>query len=198
MNQFNTLVPLLLLLTGCSTFRPVEDRSRFYILADAPCERSGTPSPTGAIAIADPEIAEYLKPKAIAIRSGSAEVKYSDQYFWAERLDVAIQQAFVRNMALTNVIFSAWRRESVALEIYVRIDRFDVDETGAAMLRAHHRIIRPETPNMQHRGISEFSRKGPPLANNPSGAVESLSLLVGDLSCELLKQCWRLQRAHDK
>lgn len=186
------MIPVMLVLGfgACSTFTPIVDESRFFVLSDAPCAHGGTVS--SGIGIARVLVPEYLKAKAIAVRSGNSEIKLSDRLFWAERMDSGIQRAIARDMSLTPAHLTAWKQENVSLEVYVTIYRFDLDESGRGVLQAQYRIARKSGADEVR--VIEFSRQGPRLSANPPAAVQTLSALIGDLSCELLERCRTLER----
>jgi hypothetical protein len=100
---------------------------------------------------------------------------------------MAIQRAIARDMGLENVLFNAWNRESVQCEIYISVEHFELDETGTGTLQARVRIKSPAANEVAY--LTKFSRTGAPLASNPSEAVQLLSALIGDLSCEVANRC---------
>lgn len=182
---------LLLALAACSSLKPVVDRSRFFVLTEVKCAHSEAGSAAPAIGIAKVELPEYLRSRPIAVRVGNDEIKLSDTYFWAERLDASIPRILARDMSLTNVYFSAWKRDAVALEIYLAVEEFDISETGTATLRVRYRITTPAGSQTLYSDVAEFSRHGASLADNPSVAVESLAGVISDLSCEIAHQVTR-------
>jgi uncharacterized lipoprotein YmbA len=80
---------------------------------------------------------------------------------------------------------SAWRTEDVSAEVYVAIERFDVDTTGKAALAAWWRILAPGGEKTLKTGTTRLERQGPAPDSNPSGAVSTLSELLAQFSQEL-------------
>lgn len=181
---------LWLMLAGCSSFKPVLDNRRTFVLVSN--EHLPPEMVAKGIGISRVEIPDYLKLKAIAIRNGS-EVKYSRDFFWAESLDTALQRTIAVNLGLTNVYRSFWRRDQVAFEVYVTIDRFDFDDSGKANLKAFWRLTRPGASESADSGTFETRKAGPRLQDNPEAATLSLSAALGELT-DVIRQ--RIDLAH--
>lgn len=170
---------IVLAAAGCSSFRPVKDnRRRFVLMAKSP-----PPAATSAkgIGIGRIEMPGYLKSTSIAIRNGS-EVRFSHDFFWAESLDAAIQRTVVANLGFTNVFPSLWRRDQVQYEIHITLERFDLDEGGTATLKAFWRIATPGSSGTVDSALFETRKSGPRLAENPAAATASLSEALGEMS----------------
>ena len=131
----------------------------------------------------------YLFNTSVAVRKGTNEVQYLPSALWAERLDTGIQRVLAANLATLlptdRVRLSAWRSEDVGAEVYVVIERFDVDASGHGVLVAWWRILSPGGEETLKAGESRFTRQGPSPDTSPSGAIATLSDLMGDLSRQL-------------
>lgn len=175
---------IVLAAAGCSSFKPVKDNRRTFVLM----AKSPPPATTSAkgIGIGRIEMPGYLKSTSIAIRNGS-EVKLSNDFFWAENLDAAIQRTVVANLGFTNVFRSFWRRDQVQYEIYITLERFDLDEGDTANLKAFWRITTPGSSEAIDSALFETRKSGPRLAENPAAATVSLSEALGEM-CDAMRQ----------
>jgi uncharacterized lipoprotein YmbA len=189
-----TLVSASLLLVfafaGCKNLRPVEDLNRFYVLsASGKAQTEGRANQNLAIGIAPVETPGYLQSTRIAVRRGTNEIYYSEYRQWAEHLDKGIQRVLASDLSAllpsARVITSAWQSGDVKSEVHVSIQRFELDESGEATLECEWRILSPENGRVQRLDHSLISKKGSPLATNPTGAVSTLSQLLGELSNQI-------------
>jgi uncharacterized lipoprotein YmbA len=192
-------VPLLLFLafTGCKSFRPVEDLNRYYVLSAA--AKSSTEVHANqelSLGVAPVEMPGYLQSTRIAIRRGTNEIYYSEYRQWAEHLDKGIQRVLASDLYTllpsARVITSAWQTGDVKAEVHVSIQRFELDESGEAILECEWRILSPGSSRVLHLDHALISKKGPPLANNPTGAVHSLSEALAELSQKIAAALPRL------
>jgi len=189
-----TLVSVSLLFVfafaGCKNLRPVEDLNRFYVLSasgKAPAE--GRANQNLTIGVAPVEAPGYLQSTRIAIRRGTNEIYYSEYRQWAEHLDKGIQRVLASDLSAllpsARVITSAWQIGDVKAEVHVSIHRFELDESGEATLECEWRILSPENGRVLRLEHALLSKKGPSLATNPTGAISTLSQLLGELSNQI-------------
>jgi uncharacterized lipoprotein YmbA len=181
---------LLPIFTGCKSFRPVEDLNRFYVLSAATkpsTEVRANQSLT--IGVAPVDLPGYLQSTRIAIRRGTNEIYYPENRQWAEHLDKGIQRVLASDLSSllpsARVITSAWQPGDVKSEVHIAIRRFDLDESGLATLECEWRIVSPDNSAVLHLDHTVISKKGPPLATNPTGAVSTLSQALGELSNQI-------------
>jgi uncharacterized lipoprotein YmbA len=131
----------------------------------------------------------YLFETSLAVRKGTNEIEYLPSSLWAERLDTGFQRVLAANLSIVSpteqVRLSAWQRDDVAAEVRVIIEQFDVDVRGRGVLVAGWRILSPGGEETLKAGATRLVRDGPPPDNSTSGAVATLSELVGDFSREL-------------
>jgi uncharacterized lipoprotein YmbA len=178
-------------LSGCFGFlKPSPSIARYFVLtpvpaADAPANAPGTI----AIGIGQVRLPSYLFNSSLAVRRGSNEIDYSQSALWAERLDSGVQRVLAANLATLlrtqHVHLSSWRSEDVSAEVYVVIEQFDVDAGGEGVLVAGWRILAAGGEKLLRSGESRSKRKGPEPDKDPSGAVATLSELLGDLGRQL-------------
>lgn len=177
----------LVAFTGCKNLRAVEDATRYYVLSASGGSQTGAhSSQERTIGIAPVELPGYLQSTRIAIRRGTNEIYYSEYRQWAEHLDKGIQRVVASNLSAlipsARVITSAWNGGDVKAEIHVSIQRFELDEKGEATLECEWRILSPDGSRVLRLDHAIIRKKGPAVANNPTGAVHSLSEALDDLS----------------
>jgi uncharacterized lipoprotein YmbA len=182
---------MVMSLTGCLGFlKPSPSSARYFVLTplratDPPATASGTL----ALGVGQVKLPAYLFNTSLAVRKGTNEIVYSQSALWAERLDTGIQRVLAANLATLlhteHVRLSAWRSEDVSAEVYVAIEQFDISADGQGVLVARWRIVSPGGKDLLRAGEIRCQRQGPPPDQEPSGAVATLSGLMGNLTCEL-------------
>lgn len=181
---------LLFIFTGCKNFRPVEDPNRFYVLSSvAKPSTDVRENQSLTIGVAPVDLPGFLQNTRIAVRRGTNEISYSDYRQWAEHLDKGIQRVLASDLSTylpsARVITSAWQPADVKAEVHVAIRRFELDESGQATLECEWRIVSPDNASVLHLDHALITKKGPPLATNPTGAVSTLSQTLGELSNQI-------------
>ena len=176
--------------TGCKNFRPVEDLNRFYVLSAATkASTEGRANQNLNIGVAPVDLPGYLQSTRIAIRRGTNEIYYSENRQWAEHLDKGIQRVLASDLSSqlpsARMITSAWQPGDVKSEIHITIQRFELDDSGLATLECEWRIVSPDNASVLRLDRALITKKGPPLATNPTGAVSSLSQTLGELSNQI-------------
>jgi len=178
-------------LTGCFGFlKPARSTARHFVLTPIVSEKPATETPRNlGVGVGQVKVPSYLFDSSLAVRSATNEIAYQATVLWAERLDNGLQRVLAANLGTLLpsdlVRMSAWRSEDVSAEVYVTINQFDVDQSGQGVLVTRWRILAPGGEKILKAGVSQFSRKGPPPESDPSGAVGTLSELVGELSRQL-------------
>jgi len=131
----------------------------------------------------------YLFSTSLAVRQGTNEIAYLPAAFWGERLDTGLQRVLAANLATLlptdQIRLSAWQSGDVSVEVYVAIERFEVDARGQGVLVAWWRILSPGGEKTVKAGECRLARQGPAPDTDPSGAVATLSQLVADLSRQI-------------
>jgi uncharacterized protein len=183
-------LPIVSVVTGCKSFRPVEDLNRFYVLSAATkALGEARANQNLAIGVAPVDLPGYLQSTRIAIRRGTNEIYYPENRQWAEHLDKGIQRVLASDLSTllssARVITSAWQPGDVKSEVHIAIRRFELDESGLATLECEWRIVSPDNASVLHLDHALITKKGPPLATNPTGAVSTLSQTLGELSNQI-------------
>jgi uncharacterized protein len=178
-------------LTGCFGFlKPAKSYARRYVLTPLP---AAGPTASGAstlgVGVARVKLPAYLFDSSIVVRKGTNEVHYLPLTLWAERLDNGLQRVLAADLSVLlptdRVRLSAWQVEDISVEVHVAIGQFDVDESGRGVLVAWWRILAPGGEKVLKAGESRSTSQGPSPEADPSGAVATMSELVGDLSRQL-------------
>jgi uncharacterized lipoprotein YmbA len=180
-------------LTGCFGFlKPAKSTARHFVLTSLPAaEPAAEPRSSVAVGMGPVKLATYLFNSSLAVRNGTNEIVYLPSALWAERLDTGLQRVLAADLATLlptdQIRLSAWQSVEVSVEVYIAMDRFDVDARGQGVLVAWWRILSPGGEKTLKTGESRFTRQGPPPDTDPSGAVATLSELAADLSRQLAK-----------
>ena len=180
-------------LTGCFGFRkPSPSTARHFVLTALPStDQPANAAGTLAVGIGQVHLPAYLFNSSLAVRKGGNEIDYSQSALWAERLDTGIQRVLAANLAsqlhTEKIRLSSWRSEEVSAELYLAIEQFDVDADGEGVLVARWRILAPGGETLLRSGGNSLKRPGPAPDKDPSGAIATLSDLLGDLSRHLAK-----------
>lgn len=177
-------------LAGCSFLKPAQASARHFVLTPLPAaEADSAPANSLAVGLSRIRLAAYLFNTALAVRRDTNEIDYLPTAFWGERLDTGLQRVLAANLArllpTDHIRLSAWQREDVSVEVYVRVERFEVDARGQGELVAWWRLLSPGGERTFKAGECHRTRQGPTPDTDPSGAVATLSELVADLSREL-------------
>ena len=178
-------------LTGCFGFlKPSPSIAQHFVLTPLPATEPPARAPgTLALGVGHVKLPAYLFNSSLAVRKGTNEIAYSQSALWAERLDTGIQRVLAANLATLlhteQIRLSDWRRDDVSAEVYVAVEQFDVDTEGEGVLVARWRVLGPGGEDLLRADGIRFKRQGPPPAKDPSGAVATLSGLVGDLGRQL-------------
>ena len=188
----NAVLPVALLaslaLTGCSFLKPAHNPERHFVLTPLP-PAADIPASAPALGIGQVKMPAYLFNSSIAVRRGTNEIQYLPLVLWAERLDTSLQRVLAADLAASlptdKIRLSAWRMEEVNAEVYVSVERLDVDTTGQATLIAWWRIMAPGAEKTLKSGQAQLTHSGPSPDLNPSGAVATMSDLLAELSQQL-------------
>ena len=178
-------------LTGCFGFlKPAKSTARHFVLTSLPAaESAAAPRASVAVGIGPVKLAAYLFNTSFAVRIGTNEIDYLPSVLWAERLDTGLQRVLAADLATLlptdQIRLSAWQSVDVSVEVYIAIERFDVDARGQGVLVAWWRLLSPGGDKTLKAGDSRLTRQGPLPDADPSGAVATLSDLAADLSRQL-------------
>jgi hypothetical protein len=168
----------------------VPDLTHYYVLSASATARAEIQSDRDlTIGIAPVEIPAYLQNSRIVVRKGVNEIDYSEYREWGEHLDRGIQRVLAGDLSVlfpgTRTVTSAWQSADVKAEVYVSVQRFELDEDGGATLDCQWRILSPGATRVLRSNHFKTTKKGPSLGKEPTGAVNTLSEALGDLSKEI-------------
>ncbi len=135
------------------------------------------------------KVPDYLSGKSFAMRKATNEIVYLETVEWAEPLENALQSVLAEDLGALiptdQIRLSIWEPATVAVEVEVSVERFDVDTHGEGVLKA--RWLVRSTGNERELGSGSFSatRKGPAPDRDPEGATAVMSELAADLAHKL-------------
>lgn len=180
-------------LTGCfGLLKPSKAVTRQFVLTSLPAAAA----PAGnsnriAVGVGQVKLPAYLLNSSLAVRSGTNEIDYLPWTTWAEPLRDGLQRTIAANLATLlpsdQIRLSEWRSDDVSVGLYVAFERFDVNVGGEAVLAAWWRVLSPGGERLLKSGETRLTRAGPPPATDPSGAVATMSDLVGEMSRQLAR-----------
>ena len=177
-------------LTGCLSLQPVADPVRYFRLEPLAESVESGPPPAAplAVGIAQVQIPAYLQSRALAVIKTEAphEISYHTYLQWSEPLDGAVTEVLGANLAAqlqTSRIFThGWYTQQVDYELYVELERFDLDEQGQVRLEARWRITRPGGREVVRFGHAIITHTAAPPLQHPEQAVAGLSQALAELS----------------
>ena len=141
----------------------------------------------------------YLSTKSFAMRQGSNQIVYLESAEWAERLDSALQRVLAANLSTLiptdQVRLSQWAPETVAVQVEVNVERFDVDSRGEGVLMAWWRVLSSGGEKVIASGRFSATRSGPPPNADAQGAAATMSDLAADLAEKLVQAIKRQESA---
>ena len=178
-------------LTGCfGLLKPAKSIDRRFVLSplSAPSEPKVNPA-APVLGVGRVQLPGYLLNTSMAVRKGSNEVEYLPTVLWAERLDSGIQRVVAANLATLlatdQIRLSSWSNREVNAELYIAVERLDLDTDGRGTLVARWRILSPGGEKLLRAGEGRFTHQGASPGSDPAAAVATLSGLVEDLSRQL-------------
>ncbi len=123
-------------LPGCGSSPP----SSFYTLSPSPLTPIGS-AVEGDITVGPVDIAEYLNRPQIVTRGSGSEMKLAQFDRWAEPLEDSIQRMLTTNISQLLdsdqvVGYPSKQRFGLHYHVVARIQRFDTDDRGNAVLQA--------------------------------------------------------------
>ena len=175
-----------LLFAGCAATTP----TRFYTLSSvvaAPGEASQG-LPHLAIGVGPVTLPEYLNRPQIVTRVGSNRIVLADFESWAEPLDGLFARVLTENLSLllgTDDVVPLPLRRSMRLDydVEVNVTRFDVDDSGHAVLDARWLVYRDVGGELVRSTRSTLVEPAP--TNDEAAAVQALSRALGAMSREI-------------
>jgi uncharacterized lipoprotein YmbA len=172
-----------LTLAGC--FGPSTAVTRSFTLTAAVSPGAGTASGV-RLGVAPTKIPEYLLSSSVVVRKDATEVDYLTDALWAEPLDVGFERVLAANLSALiptdRVQIGAWRAGDVTHEIYVTVERFDVDKAGHGTLTAWWRITAPGGAKVLKSGQARLSKDGKPPGKEPQNIVVTMNELLEEFS----------------
>jgi len=185
------LMPVLLVLGGCTVLAPRPDPSRFFILtplATAESAQRDADAKGVSLGLGPISLPAYLDRPQMMTRVGPNQVEFSDANRWAEPLEINLARTLAHNLKLLlhadQVVTFPWS-SSTKLNYTVPIDvlRFECDGNGNAQLSARWTIKDPKGKRLLETRESQLNQQ----ASSPGaeGSVAALSAVLSDFSREV-------------
>jgi uncharacterized lipoprotein YmbA len=178
-------------LGGCLNTSPVTDSRRFFVLEPGPASyRSILAEAADTIVGLKPiMVPAYLRDTRIVVRQSETEIDYSEVIRWGEPLGLGLERVIRGNLdaALEDsiVIQAPWRREGVGYQVNVRFHRCEVDTSGQVITDAEWLCSKIDDPSKTVFGQGTITKTGPRPADDPDGAVTTLSTTIHELSLQI-------------
>ena len=184
MNTLRFLAAAALCVTATGCFSPHTVATRHFILTPAPVTAAAT---TGIrVGVGVVKMPNYLLGNSLAVRTNAGEFVYLEGALWAERLDNGFVRVLAADLSAKiptdQVRLGAWRPDDVAVEVYVTVAQFDVDEAGTGTLVAWWRITAPGGAKVLKSGEARLTKAGKAPATDSQNIVTTLSDLTATFS----------------
>jgi len=184
---------------GCSTFEPVSDPTRSFVL-----EVLGVPESEQdgreavSIAIDRVEIPTYLENPGLATRRGDSEIDYSSLFYWAEPLPDGIARTVAGNLqqnpAVDHVTHIPWSAgDSESFQVRLKILQFDYGDNQVADLKVIAEIRSPQDRGQEWEK-NFWSYRQEAGEDTVEERVHAQSLLLNKLSRGLLDSILSMRR----
>jgi len=178
--------------SGCLSFKPVEDLTRFYVLtAQAPSEPlPGAARLTNLVVVAAVEMPAYLDNPRIAVRRDEHRLDYSDLHQWAEPLRESINRGLRDSLTALLGSERVWPVShrgpaGDVIEVQVSLSRFEFVSDQGARLVADWRLARAKSGEVLAARHTDERRAYPNSAPDFTPAVAALTQVLANLSREI-------------
>ena len=184
MNKLRFLAAAALCVTATGCLTPHTVVTRHYTLAAVPATTVVTNGIHVGVGVV--KMPGYLTGESLAIRKDASEIVYMEGALWAERLDNGFARVLAADLSAKiptdQVRLGAWRPDDVAVEVYVTVEQFDVDQAGTGTLVAWWRITAPGGAKVLKSGEARLTKAGKAPATDSQNIVTTLSDLTATLS----------------
>lgn len=186
------MIGLLLAFSGCGTFSPQPDPSRFFILSGPAqgedTEKRPRQSPALSLGIGPISLPAYLDRQEIVTRMAPNQVRLSEYDRWAEPLEEGVGRVVSQNVAsllraerLTSYPWPSERRPLYQVEI--EILRFETNSSQEAQLAARWTVRHTAKKDAVRYHDTRLSRTA--RERSTAAEVAALSEVLADLSRQI-------------
>lgn len=179
----------VVLLAGCAgTSQP----SRFYLLSTLPEADAASYAAADehgvALGIGPVGVAQHLDRPQIIRRESRNKLELSEFDRWAEPVQANLTRVLALNLAhlvsTQRIYIHPWPRATkVDYQIVVYVWRFDADEQGQVVLRAHWMVQSADGKTVYVQRIADITEKVPP--GDYEAMAEAQSRALGELSRQI-------------
>ena len=187
------LVLLGLSLSGCGSFSPRPDPSRFFTLTAiaqpaAPAAKESSNPGGVSLGIGPIRLPGYLDRQEIVTRVSPNRMDLSEYDQWAEPLETNFNRVLGQNLSvllpINRLVFFPWEStRSPAYQVEVEVIRFEANVAGDVQMSARWVVL--ETSKKAALKSGETLRVRQPPAKSTDAAVAALSETLADLSREI-------------
>jgi uncharacterized lipoprotein YmbA len=190
MNRASIVTALLayVLLAACGSSPPV----RYFALETIDHEYVRVPADATTIGIGPIRIPDYLRRSQMVTRGQGAELIVDDYNRWAEGLDEVIHRTIASNVdrlldSVSVVAYPTTALLNLDYRLVGRIDRFDTDARGRAILDTQWGIATPTgevlVPGRRTRYQAQVSTSG-----DPAAIARAMSDTIGQFSRDIARE----------
>ena len=195
MNRLITLIFLLanFMLSGCGTFSPRSDPSRFFTLTaiaqpGATATKDSRNQGGISLGIGPIRLPGYLDRQEIVTRVSQNRFDLSENDRWAEPLETNFNRVLGQNLSvllpINRLVFFPWEStKSPAYQVEVEVLHFETNAGGDVQMSARWAVLDPNKKIRLKSSETVLTRQ--PAAKSTDASVAALSETLGDLSREI-------------
>jgi len=192
MNRFITLIFLLanFMLSGCGTFSPRSDPSRFFTLTaiaqPGATATKDSSNPGGvSLGIGPIRLPGYLDRQEIVTRVPQNRIDVSENDRWAEPLETNFTRVLAQNLSVLlrtdRLVFFPWElNRKPAYQVEVEVLHFETNSGGDVQMSARWAVLDTNKKIPLKSGETVLTRQ--PATKSTDASVAALSETLGDLS----------------
>lgn len=165
--------------------------TRYYLLTPVPGAEAATRA-TAVVAVGPVSLPDYLDRPEIVTRDGTNAARLGAYDQWAGPLDDMLPRVLVEDLAARLpgdrvVAFPRTENPVFAHRVAVDVARFDVDETGTAILRVGWQVHTPgeKTPLLVRDSTLRASSASDSYADRVAALSQALGLLADEIAQEI-------------
>jgi uncharacterized protein len=188
---------------GCSSvLAPEPDLSKFYILTSQPAAGQVSQASAGAgmsIGVGPITMPDYLDRPEMVTRTGTNELRLSENSRWGEPLNVGFAHVFARDLAMRLGAaqihrFPWYNSASINYQVEVAVHHFETDASGRSELIAHWTIIDGRNHDVLDSANTTLAQSGAPA--DMAASVAALSHILGQFSDQIATRLRRVAEQH--
>jgi uncharacterized protein len=186
-----TIAACSLIFAACFNTAPIHDSVRRFIPSPDASRVIVPVADVPAAGLRDVVLPEYLASSKIAVRTGGAELVYSDANLWGEPLSTSVTRVLAQRMRLRagaeKIDVFPWKPGVArAAEIRVEFDAFEGDADGS--IHVSGRFVVKDSAKDGAATVYPFACKGSWTAGDYTSLAKALGNAVDDLAGDIVKR----------